>query len=272
MASAARSAGLDVRVVAGRTSRRIPLAELVVLCVPDGAILDVASRLRDVAPGTGAVVHTAGVLGPDHLAPMRANGWRVGQAHPLAAIATRRTPLLGASILAGGDALATRRASSLARRVGMRLIVLPGLDRRLWHAIAALVANGASTLASLGAKAWIDAGVPAPWAHAALAGLLRSVAFNVGALGTPDALTGPVRRGDAAAVERHFDVLRETADAGNVVRLYASLALGQIDLARTLGEADSASLTQIAQAAERALNDATEPKTARSRARIRRVP
>ena len=39
--------------------------------------------------------------------------------------------------------------------------------------------------------------------------LLRSVADNVETLGFPDALTGPVRRGDAAGVEKHLATLRE---------------------------------------------------------------
>jgi predicted short-subunit dehydrogenase-like oxidoreductase (DUF2520 family) len=248
LAHAARSAGLVVRLVAGRDDVTIPGAPLVLLCVPDGQVARVAERLARAARPS-AVVHTAGVLPVDHLAPQRARGWSVGQAHPLAAVASPRTPVASATLLVGGDALAVRRARAFARRVAMRPLVAAQLDRALWHAVAALVANGTSALAAHGAAMLERAGVPRRAARHALVGLLASVVRNVARMGTPSSLTGPVRRGDARAVERHLSALAAADPSGEVVRLYASLATAQIGLARPLGEASEADLAAIARSA-----------------------
>lgn len=247
MARAATAAGHRVRLVAGRSSTKPSGEALVLLCVPDGAVSEVASRVGSTDVPR-AIVHTAGVLAVDHLAELRARGWSVGQAHPLVAVASRATILAGATLLVGGDPLAVRRARALGRAIGMRPLVAPGLDRVLWHAIAALVANGASALAAIGATSWTRVGIPEPAARAALAALLASVARNVAALGTPAALTGPVRRGDADTIDRHLATLAANDESGAASRLYAALAAAQIDLASSLGEADPRALARIARA------------------------
>src|SRR5690606_3812511 len=68
---------------------------------------------------------------------------------------------------------------------------------------------------------------------------------NVAELGADRALSGPVRRGDAAAVGRHLEVLARGGGkrpVGKAALAYAALALAQIDLARALGEARPAAL------------------------------
>ena len=73
--------------------------------------------------------------------------------------------------------------------------------------------------------------------------LLRSVADNVETLGFPDALTGPVRRGDAAGVEKHLATLREKLPGA--VALYLAAAEAQLPLARAIGDAPGASLDAV---------------------------
>jgi predicted short-subunit dehydrogenase-like oxidoreductase (DUF2520 family) len=65
--------------------------------------------------------------------------------------------------------------------------------------------------------------------------LLRSVAENVEELGFPEALTGPVRRGDAAAIERQIGLLRERLEAA--LPLFVASAWAQLPLARAIGDA-----------------------------------
>ncbi len=66
--------------------------------------------------------------------------------------------------------------------------------------------------------------------------LLRSVADNVERLSLPVALTGPVRRGDAKAVERPLAVIQSRSP--DLVPLYRALVAAQLPLARELAEAD----------------------------------
>jgi len=73
--------------------------------------------------------------------------------------------------------------------------------------------------------------------------LLRSVAENVERLGFPDALTGPVRRGDLTGLEKHLAVLR--AKLPEAVRLYVAAAEAQLPLARAIGDAPPESFDAI---------------------------
>ena len=77
-----------------------------------------------------------------------------------------------------------------------------------------------------------------------LGALLGSVAFNVSALGLPQALTGPVRRGDADAVRGHLAVLG--AQDPEIEALYRLLVAAQLPMARALAEAPVESFDAIA--------------------------
>jgi predicted short-subunit dehydrogenase-like oxidoreductase (DUF2520 family) len=65
--------------------------------------------------------------------------------------------------------------------------------------------------------------------------ILASVADNVTALGFPNALTGPIRRGDPNAVAKHLALLAERLP--DAVPLFVAAGLAQIPLARALHEA-----------------------------------
>jgi predicted short-subunit dehydrogenase-like oxidoreductase (DUF2520 family) len=120
---------------------------------------------------------------------------------------------------------------------------IPALDKIAYHAAAELVANGAAALAAGGVELLGRAGVDARTAAAMLGPLLRSVAENVERLGLPEALTGPVRRGDAAAVGKHLATL--AARAPDLVPIYIASARLQLPLSRALGEAPEESFQAI---------------------------
>ena len=117
LAHAASEAGLEVDVVASRSRLRVRPSDLFVLTVADGAAREVGARLDASGVEPSAVVHTAGILPPDHLAAMRARGWSVGQAHPLVSFAGARGAIPeGATVLVGGDRVAVARAGRDAAR------------------------------------------------------------------------------------------------------------------------------------------------------------
>jgi predicted short-subunit dehydrogenase-like oxidoreductase (DUF2520 family) len=272
LASAATARGHDVALVGSRTLRGLARADLFVLAVADGAVLDVARRVATAPITPAAMVHTSGLLEPDHLAPLRAAGWSVGQAHPLLSFASPRSAVLeGATVLLGGDRLALRRGRALASALGLRAFVDDRLDRASWHAVAALVANGAAALAALGAARWEAGGVPGPVASRALASLLASVAANVQLVGAARALSGPVRRGDPAAVSRHLAALGPAAAnlggarAPRADLVHAALVLAQTPLARELGEAPGSAFDAIDTLARIVLAEGVPPEPRRSK-------
>jgi predicted short-subunit dehydrogenase-like oxidoreductase (DUF2520 family) len=214
-------------------------ADLLILAVRDRDLEPLASELAKrslVGPRT-ACVHVAGALGAGVLEPLRAVSAGVAQMHPMMSFASRERPpqLEGGHVHVDGDARAVAVAKRFARTLGMTPRTFPELDTIGYHAAAGLVANGAAALAAVGVDVLAAAGVPRDVAPAMLGPLLRSVAENVSALGFPDALTGPVRRGDPTAVAKHRQLLRERLP--NAVALFTAAGLAQLPLARALGEA-----------------------------------
>jgi len=244
LARAFRKAGLSVSLRPRRKGvpKRLPKADLVVLAVRDGDIEPLASQLA--AAGLlarrrrhAAVVHCAGGLGAEVLAGLRSARVSVAQMHPLLCFAHLRhaPPLAGAYVHVQGDARACRVARRAAQAVGLLPITLDPLDLVLYHAAAALMANGAVALAAGAAAVLAAAGDGDDRGAAVLAPLLRSVADNLAELGLPAALTGPVRRGDADTVRAHLDQL--AARAPGQLALYRALVEAQLPLARALNEA-----------------------------------
>jgi predicted short-subunit dehydrogenase-like oxidoreductase (DUF2520 family) len=252
LSRALRSHGVPVNVLPAR--RRTPRtidADVLLLATRERDLLPLAERLRGAVSPRTVVLHVAGALGPEPLAPLRGACAGVAQMHPLLSFASKRRgpTLAGATVHVQGDPAAVARARQLARILGMRPRTIAGLDTALYHAAAGLVANGAAALAAVGAELLVRAGADPVLAPPMLGPLLRSVAENVAALGFPEALTGPVRRGDLAALERHLAVLR--AELPRALPLYLAAAQAQLPLARAIGDAPQASFRAIQRALAR---------------------
>ena len=250
LARALKAAGDDVTLRAARKGlpKGALAGDVVILAVRDRELAPLAEELvrTGKVDARSVYVHVAGSLGPEVLAALRPGSRGVAQMHPMISFASTDEPpgLTRGNLRIDGDAVAVTRAKALGRRLGMTPRLLPGLDTVGYHAAAGLVANGAAALGAIGAALLETAGVPAEDAPRLLGPLLRSVADNVEALGYPQALTGPVRRGDAGAVQRHLELLRRVAP--DAVDLYISASRAQIPLARALGEAPAEAFTAIA--------------------------
>jgi predicted short-subunit dehydrogenase-like oxidoreductase (DUF2520 family) len=228
---------------------RAPIgAELLVLAVRDSELSPLAEELArsGAVSKRTAVVHVAGALGPEVLSALAGRCAGVGQAHPLVSFASRRRfpSLEGAHLLVDGEPVAVHRSRRLGRAIGMVPRRWTEVDRGLYHAAAGLVANGAAALAAAGVKLLVLSGCPERVAPRVLAPLLRSVAENIDALGLPQALTGPVRRGDVETVRLHFERIGRRAP--ELAALYRECVRAQLPMATRLEEASSGSLRELA--------------------------
>jgi predicted short-subunit dehydrogenase-like oxidoreductase (DUF2520 family) len=232
-------------------------ADLLVLAVRDRELGALAQRLADagLVSKRTACVHNAGAQTAEAIAPLRAVSAGVAQMHPMISFASPRVfpTLARGHVHVKGDPVAERRGRELAKLLGMTPRTFAALDTTGYHAAAGLVANGAAALAAVGCELLAASGVPAHLAPKMLGPLLRSVAENVESLGFPDALTGPVRRGDAGAVERHYAVLRERLPSA--IPLYLASVRAQLPLARAIGEAIPDSFDAIEAFVDRAQSE-----------------
>ncbi len=184
-----------------------PPADLVLLCVPDAAIAEVA---RGVAPGPW-VAHVSGATTLDALEPHT----RRFSVHPLQTLTTER----GAEQLddawaavTGETEEARQTATWLARTLGLRPFVLADADRPLYHAAAVIAGNYLVTLYRTASALFDRVGAPPE----ALVPLMERTIEN------GFVLTGPIARGDQATIDAHLAALRERAP--DLVPLYLALA------------------------------------------------
>lgn len=206
----------QVRVFHHDEIDEIGSSDLILLCVPDGAIAETAARL---APRENRVVaHCAGSRTLDVLAGHP----RVGSLHPLATLPSPERGaqrLRGATFCVAGDALIGEVVASL----GGRVLVLGDDQRTLYHATAAVAANHLVALlghvARLADAAGLDLDDFVPLARMALE--------DVAEAGPVLALTGPASRGDLATIDAHLAAMAEPERATYVAMANAALALAE---------------------------------------------
>ncbi len=113
----------------------------------------------------------------------------------------------------------------MADTLGAKMVVAP-VHGPVYHALVAMVANGTVALVNAAIPALVRLGLTRGDAEDAIAALLKTVAENVGHLGVPKALTGPMARGDAATIAAHRSALQHTdPDAARAYDAIAPLVL-----------------------------------------------
>ena len=209
-AAGAREAGRAGRGGLGRLATAGE--DLLLLAVPDAALPEVAAALA-ARPQARVVLHTAGGLPAAVLAPLRGSS-AVGTFHPLKAFPR---PLAdpgeaqGVFFALDGDPEAVALGRRLAAALGGEAAEVPAASRPLYHFAAALAAGGVTTLLAAAAELAERLGLP-PAVGRGYGELARgAVAQALAAGDAAAALTGPVTRGDAAAVERALDELARLA-------------------------------------------------------------
>jgi predicted short-subunit dehydrogenase-like oxidoreductase (DUF2520 family) len=159
------------------------------LCVPDEQIASAAAMVEPAM----LVGHCSGAARLDLLGAREAFS-----VHPLMTVTTRRPVRFegAAAAVAGSDPRALAFATSLARTLGMEPIAVEENDRAAYHAAACMASNFLVTLEAAAEQLAATAGV----GREALVPLVRATVENWTALGSDDALTGPVARGDEPTI------------------------------------------------------------------------
>ena len=204
-AIAARLRERGLRVTDGRSPAAD--AELIVLCVPDSAIAEVAANLV-VGPW---IAHVSGATRLAALGPHE----RRFSVHPLQTLTRERGPeqldgAWGAISAETDDAMA--RARWLAETLGLRPFEVADADRTLYHAAAVIGGNFLVTLHDVAARLLAEVGAP----EAAIVPLMTRTIEN------GFDLTGPIARGDWTTVDAHLAALEQRDP--DLVPLYRALA------------------------------------------------
>jgi predicted short-subunit dehydrogenase-like oxidoreductase (DUF2520 family) len=223
-------------------------ADVVLLAVPDRAIpmvsIQVASggALRREA----VVAHLSGALPAGVLAGIHAAGGWQGSLHPLQSFAdveTAVTTLPRSFVFLEGDAEAVDVLRSLAISLDARPVPMTSSGKALYHAAACAASNYLVTLADYATELMTKGGVPPDVALPALLPLLEGTVRNLATVGLPEALTGPIARGDVGTVRGHLAALRRVP--GDLVRLYVAMGRKTVEVALRKGKLDRAGADQL---------------------------
>lgn len=211
-------------------------SKLVLVAVPDALIGPIGVQLADDVTGVEHMaVHLSGANDASALASLAKAGWLTGAFHPLQTFADDCSPVLP------GTAFAIEAPEPLRDTLTMMTLALGGAplqlaagDRAIYHAAATMTANYTVTLIHVAANLLTQCGLAPEQALAALLPLLRGTVENLGRVGLPDALTGPIVRGDEATIRRHVAALSQRAP--EALPIYRALGAATVALAEQRGE------------------------------------
>jgi predicted short-subunit dehydrogenase-like oxidoreductase (DUF2520 family) len=207
-------------------------ADIVFITTPDDVIAPVAARVR-WRQGQ-SVVHCSGADSADILSSASKAGALTGVLHPLQTFAGPEQQILpGTTFALEAEEPLLTVLKKMATGLGGRWIELEAGDRVIYHAAAVFACNYLVTLVKLSADLWRSFAVPGEQAIAALLPLLRGTINNIDAMGIPDALTGPIARGDSGTIIKHLDALGRVAP--EMVPTYRELGLKTIHIALDKG-------------------------------------
>ncbi len=215
-------------------------ADIVFLTTPDGSIGPVCETIAAAgvfAPGC-LVVHMSGAHSLDLLdAARRAKADR-SVLHPLQSLASREQgvrTLPGSYFRIEADPAAEAAARSIVKALGGLELALPRWQpgresAALYHAGAVAVSNYFVALVDYGLKFYEALGANRGEALQAVLPLIRGTLHNIETLGIPDALTGPIMRGDVRTVREHLDAMQHREP--QLLALYKELGRRTVALAR----------------------------------------
>ncbi len=199
-----------------RWEQPLPEADIILITTSDDAIHEVAAKLD---PRSRVVVHTAGAVGLDVLAPHAHRGviWPVQTLSHGAPIDLQDVPL----IVDGNTAEAREAVLKLARAISGSVFELTHEQREVMHLAAVLTSNFPVFLVREAQRLLKEQRLP----PGLLMPLWRTTANKVSTIGPDQALTGPARRGDISSIQRHLDLLTSDADLRRAYALLSTMVL-----------------------------------------------
>ena len=232
-------------------------ADIVFITTPDGAIKSAFTAIAENRgfAGNTIIFHCSGALSSAELTLDGVSGTSVGDMggemgeimtgsiHPLQSFAARETgnPFENIMMAVEGDAGAVETARKIATDLGARPFTIHTDGKILYHAAAVVASNYLVTLMNLAIELMAASGLSAQEAFEILTPLIKGTLANIKTTGIPDALTGPIARGDVSIVEKHVQAICALSDkeagqkAEEMADYYIRNGIETIKIARAKG-------------------------------------
>ncbi len=210
-------------------------AEIVLITVTDSAIESVCSYIahKNAFNKNCIVAHCSGALSSDILSAARDScQCFVASMHPLQTFPTvdcAINRLKGTYCFCEGDKEGITVIERLAKRIGLMPISICSSSKVLYHAAAVFASNYLVALMDAAITVAHLAKIDRSTAWAALEPLVLSTLKNVSEVGLPQALTGPIARGDIETIAAHLNKL-ELIDS-SLTSIYRTMGCHTADVA-----------------------------------------
>ncbi|RKY11252.1 MAG: hypothetical protein DRP65_04755 [Planctomycetota bacterium] len=235
--AAAKRIGNGVRACS--ISEAAKKAPIVLLSVTDDAIEDICIRLAEQKKlkQKAVVVHCSGALSSNVLTS--AHDYckcSIASMHPLQTFPTIDETvkrIKGAYCFCEGDENAVSIIEQLAKSIGMKPVKISSKSKTLYHAAAVMACNYLVVLMDSAIRLAENAGIDRKTAWLSFKPLVTATLDNINSMGTADALTGPIARGDIKTVSRHLHELSSVD--GVLAAVYRTMGLYAAEMAATKG-------------------------------------
>ncbi len=205
-------------------------SNVVWLCVPDGELQPVASKLSLIAKWKGKVVfHSSGALPSDALQTLRKLGASVASVHPLMTFVHNSHPgFKGVPFALEGDRTALITARRIVKDVGGKSFAIKKRDKAQYHAWGTFLSPLLLAFMVTAEQVARSAGIPARAARKRMLPIVQQTLSNYTKLGPEKSFSGPLVRGDAAVVRAHLESLKGIPEAREAYKALAKSALGHL--------------------------------------------
>jgi predicted short-subunit dehydrogenase-like oxidoreductase (DUF2520 family) len=209
-------------------------SDLIFLTVHDDALGEVSRGLSRGKWDGKAAVHTSGSHGLEILSTIEETGGMVGSLHPVFPFANAEVDIFqlhGATYaLEASNGILQGWLKGLISDTGGQEIILPPGTKALYHAALVMASNYTVSLYAAAERLLLTLGAPQSAIDNALNTLMRATVDNLRSQGIPDALTGPLVRGDTGTIKAHLAALDGVdADLAEVYRQLARLTFPVIE-------------------------------------------
>lgn len=221
-------------------------ADFVFLTTPDRVIADVCAQIsaKDGFSQGVIIAHTSGAHSSQILDS--AKGAHTVSFHPLQTFANPDSGiknLPGSFITIEGQSTALPIVRQLVSDLLCRPLEIPTEGKPLYHAAACIACNYFTTLLDTALQVMEAAGINREEGLPALAPLIDGTWNNILRVGIPQALTGPIARGDVTTVETHLEEMGNKIPS--VMPLYRLLGQATADVASAKGTIDETELREL---------------------------
>ena len=209
-------------------------SDVVLLTVPDNTIGSITTTTK--WRSGQVIVHCSGATPLSILNSARNVGAHIGAIHPLQTFGSSKglpVVMRGIAYAIEADPSLDEDLATLATDLGGWPIALAAEDRVLYHASATAVCGLLAILLKLSSDLWSDFIQSSDEGLRSLLPLVYGTLESIERHGFPDALTGPMARGDVGTVASHLEVL--SARAPELRLVYSHLTLASLPIARDKG-------------------------------------